>query len=34
MAELEVELAKANHMVCISNSDSGMVELKKLLDAQ
>ena len=34
MAELEAELAKANHMVSISNSDSGMVELKKLLEAQ
>ena len=34
MAELEAELVKANHMVSISNSDSGMVELRKLLEAQ
>ena len=34
VAELEAELAKANQMVSISNSDSGMVELKKLLEAQ
>ena len=34
MAELEAELVKANHMVSISNSDSGMVELRKLLEVQ
>ena len=34
VAELEAELVKANHMVSIFNSDSGMVELKKLLEAQ
>ena len=34
VAELEAELAKANHMVSISNSDSGVVELKKLLEVQ
>ena len=34
VAELEEELVKANHMVSISNLDSGMVELKKLLEDQ
>ena len=34
MAELEAELAKANKMVSISSLDSGMVELKKLLEEQ
>ena len=34
MAELEAELAKANHLVSISNFDSEMDELKKLLDSQ
>ena len=34
MTEVEEELVKANHMVSISNSDNGMVELKKLLEAQ
>ena len=34
MVELEAELVKAIHMVSISNSDSGMVELKKLLEVQ
>ena len=34
VAELEAELVKANQMVSISNSDNGMVELKKLLEAQ
>ena len=34
VAKLEAELVKANHMVSISNSDNGMVELKKLLEAQ
>ena len=34
VAELEAELAKANHLVSISNFDSEMDELMKLLDAQ
>ena len=34
MAKLEAELAKANHLVSISNFDSGMDGLKKLLDDQ
>ena len=34
VVELEAELVKANHLVSISNLDSGIVELKKLLEAQ
>ena len=34
VAELGEELVKANKMVSISNSNSGMVELKKLLEDQ
>ena len=34
VVELEAELAKANHLVSISNFDNEMVELKKSLDAQ
>ena len=34
VAELEAELAKANHLVSISNFDSEMDELKKSLDVQ
>ena len=34
VAKLEAELAKANHLVSISNFDSEMDELKKLLDDQ
>ena len=34
MAKLEAELAKTNHLVSISNFDSDMDGLKKLLDDQ
>ena len=34
VAELEAELAKANHLVSISNFDSEMDELKKSLEDQ
>ena len=34
VAKLREELVKANKMVSISSSDSGMVELKKLLEDQ
>ena len=34
VAELDAELVKANQMVSISNSDSRIAELKKLLEVQ